>query len=144
MNSSRSISPGWTGGSTFLLIGRLSFVIIHDFHLVGFSVEPYKADAVLIVYPYAVLPFPVSFESFQTIPGQGIQVLKELRGLEHHQLPVCDPPCMAWGILLECSLLKTFSVSLSLKLFIMIKWHDEQRHGSRQILRQLLQWLERG
>jgi len=43
-------------------------MIIRYFNLLGSFVSPHKTHSELIVDPYAVLPSPIIFEGFQTIP----------------------------------------------------------------------------
>jgi len=61
-----STSPGWIGGNRFALFTLISLLLvrIHDLHIVGVTVAPFKADPELIVDPDAVLVFAVSLESF--------------------------------------------------------------------------------
>jgi hypothetical protein len=49
-------------------------VVVHNFHFVGISVAPHKADAPLIVDANAVLPSPVPVESFQAIASRSSQI----------------------------------------------------------------------
>jgi hypothetical protein len=51
-------------------------MIIRDFNLFGSFVSPHKTHSELIVDPYTVLPSPIIFEGFQTIPwgdAQGVE-----------------------------------------------------------------------
>jgi len=68
---------------------HLSFVVINDLHFVSFPFRPNKADAVLIVDSYAVLPFSVTFECFQPVSRRAVQVFKKRGGMEHYEPSVC-------------------------------------------------------
>ena len=46
-----------------------------------------KADAVLIVNPYAVLPFPITLEQFKAVAGRISEVVQDLGGIHHFKLP---------------------------------------------------------
>src|ERR1035437_4307221 len=82
-NSSRSISPGCVVtlcnfhpvAGLFIVILVLQSVVIGDLHIVRPIVLPDKADAVLIVDPYAVLPAPVTLHSLQPVPRRSTQVV---------------------------------------------------------------------
>ncbi len=64
-------------------------MVIHYLYVVCIPRGPHEANAVLIVDPNTVLPFPVSFEGFQTVSGRIAQVLQEGSGVYHHQLSSC-------------------------------------------------------
>jgi hypothetical protein len=51
-------------------------VVIGDLHIVRSIILPDKADAVLIVDPYAVLATPVTLQSLQTISRRSTQVIE--------------------------------------------------------------------
>jgi hypothetical protein len=63
-------------------------MIIAHFNVIGVVViSPDKADAVLIVDPYAVLSFPVTFEHFETISGRKSEIVQDLGSIHHFELP---------------------------------------------------------
>jgi hypothetical protein len=63
-------------------------MIIAHFHIVGVVViTPDKADTVLVVDPYAVLAFPVTFKRFKAIARRKSQVVQDLGSVHHFQLP---------------------------------------------------------
>jgi hypothetical protein len=66
-------------------------MIVHDFHVSRVAICPHKAEAILIVDPNAVLPFPVAFERFQVVAGQRGQVLQSFRFVECREFPLSDP-----------------------------------------------------
>jgi hypothetical protein len=65
-------------------------MIVGNLNLGCVFIGPDEADAVLIVDPDAVLPFPVAFQSFQTISWQGGQFFQRFCGVEHQQLAPSD------------------------------------------------------
>ena len=66
----------------------LSFVVINDLDLLGFTFAPDKADAVLIVDSDAVLSPSVAFESFQPVSRRAVQVFKVCSGVKHYEFSV--------------------------------------------------------
>src|SRR5258708_2185987 len=63
----------------------LSLMIIDDLHVEGIAVFPAETDAVLVVDPHAVLPLPVSFQSFQAVGGRRCQITKFFRAIDLNQ-----------------------------------------------------------
>jgi hypothetical protein len=51
-------------------------MVIDDFHVVGVTVNPSKADAPLIVDADAVLAFSAALECFKTVGRRNSQILK--------------------------------------------------------------------
>ena len=49
---------------------------INDFHVIGIAVFPDKTNTVLIVDPNAVLPQPITLQSFQAVAGEIGQVFQ--------------------------------------------------------------------
>src|SRR5690242_2595746 len=92
-NSSRKISPGWSGGSRLgcrLTMGCSGLVVIDDFD-VGWSFGcPVKADAELVVDAYRILPFAIAAERFQTIGRRHPKVAQVGRGIEIVKLTAGD------------------------------------------------------
>src|SRR5512138_2795032 len=72
MKSWSRISPGWTGGSFFLVF--IDSMIIDNFHVVCVLASPAEAKPVLVVDPDAVLSDPVAFEGFQAVARRQLQV----------------------------------------------------------------------
>ena len=62
-------------------------MVVDDFHIVSVSFMPAKADAVLIVYPDAVLPLAVAGEFLQAVAGRGAEVVQGLSRVQKQQLP---------------------------------------------------------
>ena len=62
-------------------------MIINDFHVVGVSFCPFKADAPLIVNADAVLSFAVASQSFQSVGRRDAQIIQILCVIEHTQFP---------------------------------------------------------
>ena len=60
-------------------------MVIHDFDVHGFPVLPHKADSKTIVYPDAMLPGTVRFQSFQLQAGS-LEVMKRSGGVQDGQL----------------------------------------------------------
>jgi hypothetical protein len=60
-------------------------VIIGQFNVVGVPVFPSKANAVLIVYPNAVLPRPVTLQGFEAIAGGSPQIREAPRPIQQPQ-----------------------------------------------------------
>lgn len=54
-------------------------MVIHDFHGIGISIRPCKADAKLVVDANAVLLLPVAGEGLQMRTRQPRQILQGLR-----------------------------------------------------------------
>jgi hypothetical protein len=50
-------------------------VVIHDLNVKGIAASPNKTQAELIVYPNAVLAFPVSAQSFEPIPSWNRKII---------------------------------------------------------------------
>jgi len=71
--SSSRISPGWIGGSFFL-------VIIDDFDSGRPFLFPPAANSVLIVDPDAVLAVPVSAQRFEAIAAEYPQIAQRTTG----------------------------------------------------------------
>jgi len=56
-------------------------VVVHNFHVVGVSFVPTKADAILVVNPDAVLPDPI-LQSFKPVPWACKKVGQPRRGIQ--------------------------------------------------------------
>src|SRR6516162_7717318 len=77
MNSVRRISPGCAASvGGFRRVIRSSLVVVHNLDLVGVSVPPLKADAVLVTDANAVLAFPITSEALQAVAGRQGEVAK--------------------------------------------------------------------
>jgi hypothetical protein len=66
-------------------------VIVDDFHVVGITVVPDEADAVLIVDPNTVLATSVARERLEPITGERRQVAKFASRVELLQFSLGDP-----------------------------------------------------
>ncbi len=65
-------------------------MVIRNLHIVGISLQPLKADAPFIVYPYAVLSLTVSPKFFQPIRRRDTKILQSYSVLQHPQLAQSD------------------------------------------------------
>ena len=83
MKSSRRISPGWIGSSSFDgFIVRLDgvSVVIHNLNVMRIAVTPREADAPLIVDSNAICPRTVTLQQFKVVSRRNAKIL--------------DPPCL--------------------------------------------------
>ena len=95
-------------------------MVVAHFNFVGVVViAPDKADTVLIVDPYAVLSFPVTFERFKAIAGRKSEVVQNLGRIHHFELATGSSVRIP-GNASQGSRLKRRSVSLSRKVLIML------------------------
>ena len=63
-------------------------MVVAHFYIVGIVViAPDEADTVLVVDPYAVLSFPVTFKRFKAVARRKSQVVQNLGSVHHFQLP---------------------------------------------------------
>ena len=67
-------------------------MIVHDFDIVSVAVAPDKADAVLIVDPYAVLAFAVAMQQLKAIAWRHFQISQVRRIVYHDEFSQRDPP----------------------------------------------------
>lgn len=67
-------------------------MIIGDLNVESVAVTPYEADPVLVVDPNAMLPFSVTFESFQAIAGKNRRVRKGVSSVDLDE-PSLDDLC---------------------------------------------------
>lgn len=51
-------------------------MVINDLDIEGISIVPYEADSPLVVYSYAVLAFPGTFQLFKVIARRNLQVVE--------------------------------------------------------------------
>jgi hypothetical protein len=65
-------------------------MIIDDFHLIGISRFPVKADSPSIVDTYAVLPTPISMQKLQPIARWYKQVIQCHGPIQHPQFSECN------------------------------------------------------
>jgi len=85
MNSSRKISPGWTGA----ILPR-DLVVIDDFDFIGIAISPFKTDSPLIVDADAVLTLSASTKSFEPI-SRRVEEIGQVRGsMQHQKFAICD------------------------------------------------------
>ncbi len=57
-------------------------MVIHDLYLKSISIPPHETHTILIVYPNAVLPRPVSAKRLQMISRWYFQVIERHRGIQ--------------------------------------------------------------
>jgi hypothetical protein len=67
------------------MIDSLASVVIDDFHVVGVTVDPSKADTPLIVDPDAVLAFAIPFEGCEPIGRRNAQIIQHGSVAKHAQ-----------------------------------------------------------
>jgi hypothetical protein len=65
-------------------------VVVHHFDLLSVAVPPHKADPILVVDPYAVLPTPISSERLEVVARERTQIVEALRSVKLHQLALGD------------------------------------------------------
>lgn len=91
MNSSRKISPGCIGGGRRLGSRTIAIfsplVIINNLDIVRSAFDPSKANSILVIDPDAVLPSPITFQSFKAIARRLSQIIQPLRVVQHLKLP---------------------------------------------------------
>jgi hypothetical protein len=82
-----------------------SVVVISDFHIKSIATAPGKADSPLVIYPNAVLPFPVILELFQAVAGRHTKIIQLYRSVKDHQLSGSPSPDFirqpSWGLMSE-------------------------------------------
>jgi len=61
-------------------------MVVHYFHAFRVAVIPCEANAPLIAYPNAVLPFPAALERFQTVSRLRLQIQEPTRPMQVLQL----------------------------------------------------------
>lgn len=66
-------------------------VMVGQFGLVGMSITPDEADAVLLVYADAVLARAVAAQYFEAVAGGRAEVLYARRGVQHSELTTGAP-----------------------------------------------------
>jgi len=66
-------------------------MVINNFDIVDIAAFPFETDSPLIIYANAVLPLPVTFQSFQLIAGRLSEVLKSSGAVQIKQLPARLP-----------------------------------------------------
>jgi len=74
------------------IYGSVSTVVISNLNLIGTSLRPSKADAVLIVDANTVLTPSVSLQGFQSIAPRDRQIVQSDRRIELVELPKCCVP----------------------------------------------------
>lgn len=67
--------------------GGTSSVVVDDLDVGRSGVGPGEADPPLLVDPDAVLPGAVPAECLKPVPGRHPEVVEDLGGVQHHQLP---------------------------------------------------------
>jgi hypothetical protein len=65
-------------------------MIVRDFHILCTSFSPPETDAMLVIYPDAILAFPVAFESFKSVARRNAQVVQVHGNLQLTQLAPSD------------------------------------------------------
>src|SRR5262249_4681912 len=88
-SSSARCSPGWIAASAISML----LVVVNNFHVrwAPRTINPFEANPPLIVNADAVLPLPVTYQCFETIPGQCNQVPQRSRRLHTVQFHARGP-----------------------------------------------------
>jgi hypothetical protein len=66
-------------------------VVVRDLDVVGVTTPPSEADPPLVIDPDAVLPLPITAQSFQPVARRDAQVVQAVRSVQHPELPQCHP-----------------------------------------------------
>ena len=69
----------------------LTSVVIDDLHVARIGIDPSETDPPLIIDPNAMLTFPVTGKSFQTISRNGSQISERRCGMELVQFSLRRP-----------------------------------------------------
>jgi hypothetical protein len=56
-------------------------MVVNYLNIKRITITPNEADAILIVDANAVLPFPISFQSFKVIPRKDCKIAQHVRGV---------------------------------------------------------------
>ncbi len=67
-------------------------MVIDNLYLQWSARRPAEANTISVVYPNAVLPFPVGDECFETVSGRHSQITKRLGGIKMFKLPSGNCP----------------------------------------------------
>jgi len=65
-------------------------MVVRDSNVISTVDVPDETNPPLVVYPNAVLPISVSFESLQAVAGRGAQVFQAHCGIDHVKLALGD------------------------------------------------------
>jgi len=65
-------------------------MIIHDFYIIGITIDPFEANPPLIVDPDAILPCPITAELLQPVCWRDAEIVQRDGIVEHAQLAVAD------------------------------------------------------
>lgn len=76
MNSSRRISPGWTGSSRFAWKPSDASVVVDDLDLECVTALPAKAEPPSVVDSNAVLPSAIAFRSLEPIARRWPEIVE--------------------------------------------------------------------
>jgi len=73
-------------------------VVINNFNITGVTISPNKTHAPLVINANAVLPFPITAQSFKPVIGRYTQIIKPSSPVQHLNLalshcPDVDEPC---------------------------------------------------
>jgi hypothetical protein len=64
-------------------------MVVDDFHVVGFTLPPHEADAILIIDPDAVLALALAVQRLQPVSGRHPQIIQRHRGMQQEELLEC-------------------------------------------------------
>jgi hypothetical protein len=65
-------------------------MVVRDLHILCTGFSPSETDAVLVVYPDAILAFPAALESFESVARRNAQVVQVHGNLQLTQLAPSD------------------------------------------------------
>jgi hypothetical protein len=114
-------------------------MVINDLNVVRITVFPGKADAPLLVYPDAVLAFPVMVQCFQMIGRWNPQSLKNARCIDHLEFDDCRTLYILRQFCGELSIKELFGFlafegfdhgSMLSRKDIIVKGYQEERESS--------------
>lgn len=77
-------------------------MVIDDFDLIGMASLPSKTDSELLVYPNAVLIFPVTAKAFQAIPRRDGKFTDFSNTIDLVELALSDRPQRGWTTTPRC------------------------------------------
>ena len=62
-------------------------MVVSNQHVVCIAIGPTEHEAVLVVYPHAVVSRPLSFQTFQPIAGRHTEISQIVGGIQEVELP---------------------------------------------------------
>ncbi len=65
-------------------------MIICHFNVIGITIDPFKTNSPLVVYTYAVLTLPVTFQCLQSVTRWNSQVIYFRCSIKNYQFFTCN------------------------------------------------------